>query len=505
VRASLLDPGEPIDLDQPPPPGHDDLVQDLGLDAIAAAASGDDADVRAVVRWALAHLLVDPTAIRARQAVLADFLAHPQLLDALLGVCTTALTVQRAAFRSYFMVAEHPDASVRRSSHVLADLLPELVRLRDLAHEYASVVESAGLQNLFAQLQQEFDDRRLSSLAVDLEALSFADGVLCDASLGSGAGIEGYQLRRAQRRRLTQKLADRANSRSTVQARQTTEDGREISAMRDHALRAVAADLDHASLHLVHFLDQLRLQLRLFRGAVNLDQAMVAHSVPRCVPRTQDAGSRTLNVEGVCDLGLALRTGSPVVGNDLVVRDGCAVVVTGANNGGKSTFLRSLGQAQVLLQAGFSVPAVRAQLPVVDGVHTHFRRGEDRTMTSGKLAEEMQRMSVIIDRLRPHSMVLFNESFATTYELEGTRIATNVVGALKSSGVSVIYVTHMYELVRWFADAGPGTTVLVAQRLDDGERTFRILPGVAGRTSHALELYDSIVHPSAGSSEELPA
>jgi hypothetical protein len=505
VRAPLLDPGDPIDLDQPQPPGYDDLVQDLGLDAVIAAAAGTDPEVGAVVRWALAHVLVDPVAIGARQAVLADFLAHPSLLDALLDLCTTALTVQRAAFRSYFMVTEHPDASVRRSTHVLVDLLPQLARLRDFAEEYASIVESAGLQDLFAQLRRDFDDRRLEALAADLEALTFADGVLSDASLGPGGGIEGYRLRRSQRRRLTQKLADRANSRSTVQARQTTDDGREISAMRDHALRTVAADLDGACLHLVHFLDQLRLQLRLFRGAVNLDQAMANHALPRCVPQPADAGSGTVSVIGVCDLGLALRTGTPVVGNDLQAPGGCAVVVTGANNGGKSTYLRSLGQAQVLMQAGFTVPAEQAELPVVDGVHTHFRRGEDRTMTSGKLAEEMERMSAILDRVRPNAMVLFNESFATTYELEGTRIATNVVRALNDSGVSVIYVTHMYELVRWFADDVPGATVLVAQRRDDGSRTFRVLPGAASRTSHALELYDSIVKPPGGGNADLPA
>jgi hypothetical protein len=392
-------------------------------------------------------------------------------------------------------VTEHPDASVRRSVHVLSDVLPYLHRLRELAGGHSSHVESQGLRELFDQVSRELTVARLQDVAADVEALRFVDGVLVDAALGPGASIHDYRLRRSRRRRLARRLTDRGTARNFVLAWGTSDDGREITAMRDHALLAVATDLDQASRHLVSFLTQLRLQLRLFRGAVNLDRAMAAHQLPRCVPQPRSPETAAVDVRGLVDLGLALRTGQPVVGNDLVAPDGRAVVATGTNNGGKSTFLRSVGQAQLLMQVGFTGPADRIELRVADGVLTHFRRGEDKTMNSGKLAEEMERMSALLDQVRPHSLVLFNESFATTYELEGTRIAANVVKALVDADVTVVYVTHMYALVEWFAESVPGATVLVAQRAEDGTRTFRVLPGAASRTSHALELYDSIVRP----------
>ena len=188
-----------------------------------------------------------------------------------------------------------------------------------------------------------------------MEALRFVDGVLVDAALGPGASMHDYRLRRSQRRRLARRLTDRGTARNYVLALGTSDDGREITAMRDHALLAVATDLDQASRHLVAFLTQLRLQLRLFRGAVNLDRAMAAHQLPRCVPQPHPP-TAAVDLRGLVDLGLALRTGQPVVGNDLVAPDGRAVVATGTNNGGKSTFLRSIEQPSCSCRWGSPFP-----------------------------------------------------------------------------------------------------------------------------------------------------
>ena len=498
MKATLTHPVEPIDLGRPEPPGHADCFQDLGLDAVVSAASTSVPDAGAVVAWALAHPLTDLDAIHHRQDVLTDFLAHPHLLDDLLAVCTEALDTQRSIRHAFFWRTEHPDASLRRSVNVVQGLLPHLTTMRDLAVRHESTVQSKGLRDLFHQLQRDLDEPRLKALGTDLEALTFDDGVLADVRLGPGASVEGYRLRRPRNRRRAERLSERVDPRRTVKAPPTDDGGVEITALRDHALDTVSADLERAHRHLVGFLEQLRLQLCLVSGGVALDRAMAKHGLPRCLPDPQEPGARESDVRGLRHLGIALQTTQSVVGNDLVADDRRALVVTGANNGGKSTFLRSYGQAQLLMQAGFTVPAERFRLGVVHGVHTHFRRGEDRTMTSGKLVEEMGRMSTLVDRVRPHSLVLFNESFATTYELEGTRIASTVVRALIDCDVAVAYVTHMYELVRWFIDSVPGSRCLVAERADDGRRTFRMVQSEPERTSYALELYDTLVTAPGG-------
>ena len=92
------------------------------------------------------------------------------------------------------------------------------------------------------------------------------------------------------------------------------------------------------------------------------------------------------------------------------------VMITGANRGGKTTFLRGVGLAQLLMQCGAFVPAERYRAGVCSALFTHFKREEDAAMRSGKLDEELSRMSTIVDRLTAGAMLLLNESFASTNE-----------------------------------------------------------------------------------------
>ena len=89
-------------------------------------------------------------------------------------------------------------------------------------------------------------------------------------------------------------------------------------------------------------------------------------------------------------------------------------MITGANRGGKSTFLRSIGLAQLMMQGGMFVPAVSFSAACVRAVFTHFRREEDATMERGKLDEELSRMSTIAGQISSGGLLLCNESFAST-------------------------------------------------------------------------------------------
>ena len=88
--------------------------------------------------------------------------------------------------------------------------------------------------------------------------------------------------------------------------------------------------------------------------------------------------------------------------------------LTGANQGGKSTFLRSIGLSQLMMQAGMFVPANSFSANICNRLFTHYRREEDVTMKSGKLDEELSRMSEIVHDLTTDSLLLFNEFLAAT-------------------------------------------------------------------------------------------
>ncbi len=168
-------------------------------------------------------------------------------------------------------------------------------------------------------------------------------------------------------------------------------------------------------------------------------------------------------------------------------------MITGANQGGKSTFLRSVGLAQLMMQAGMFVGAEAFTANTCAGVFTHFKREEDATMTRGKLEEELHRMSEIADAIGSTSLLLCNESFASTNEREGSEIARQAVGAMMEAGVKVFFVTHMFDLANGFyRQQLEPTLFLRAERQPDGRRTYRLLEGEPLPTSYGPESYRRI-------------
>ncbi len=114
-------------------------------------------------------------------------------------------------------------------------------------------------------------------------------------------------------------------------------------------------------------------------------------------------------------------------------------------------------------------------------------------MKSGKLDEELARMSAIVDLLSPDALMLFNESFAATNEREGSEIAGQIARALVEGGVKVFFVTHMYEFARAFYEKGRVDTLFLrAERQADGTRTFRLVEDRPLPTSFGQDIYEAV-------------
>ncbi len=114
-------------------------------------------------------------------------------------------------------------------------------------------------------------------------------------------------------------------------------------------------------------------------------------------------------------------------------------------------------------------------------------------MNSGKLAEELGRMSEIVDRLSSHPLVLLNESFAATNEREGSEIARQMIRALMERHVRIFFVTHLYDFARSFYERKLDNVLfLQAERRPDGNRTFRMIAGEPLQTSYGQDLYAAV-------------
>lgn len=114
-------------------------------------------------------------------------------------------------------------------------------------------------------------------------------------------------------------------------------------------------------------------------------------------------------------------------------------------------------------------------------------------MKSGKLDEELKRMSDIVDNLTSNPLLLFNESFAATNKREGSEIAGQIVSALLEKGIKIFFVTHLYEFAHVFYRKGmPDAIFLRAERQADGQRTFKLVEGKPLQTSFGVDAYKAI-------------
>ncbi len=214
---------------------------------------------------------------------------------------------------------------------------------------------------------------------------------------------------------------------------------------------------------------------------------------PLAFPEPAPAAERKLSFAGLYDVCLALTIKNQVVGNDVQADGKKITIITGANQGGKSTFLRSVGLAQLMMQGGMFVPAKSFHANVCTGLFTHYKRGEDSTMTSGKFDEELGRMSEIVDHVTPNSIVLFNKSLAATNEREGSEIARQIVSALLEKQVKVFYVTHLYELAHGIHEKGLEAAIFLrAERQADGHRTYKLIEGKPLETSFGMDAFKKI-------------
>jgi len=516
VNVHLLHPDRDLDLEVVLAQHSEALSDDLGLDVLLDRMADGDERIRAACRSVLLSGLRDVDEVRYRQAVVADALRAPEVFAQLYEAIVAGLDLAKRSYSGLFRDA--PDAIVRRAVERLQVYADVLRRLRQDTAPVRSGMRSEGVTMLFELFATQFDEPYLGEVEAQLEELTFPRGVLFGARLGRGAVGTGFQLKRPRAQGWLSRSLDRSGA--SFELAERDDDGIEsLGRLRDQALAEVAVVLSQASDDIEVFLRQLRDELAVLIGAARLHEALTTKGEPTCFPEVvapQGASQRAeaqavvaprLTARGLYDPALSLQLADRAVGNDLDADGALLILITGANQGGKSTLLRSIGTAQLLLQAGLFVPATAFAGSTGGQVYTHFGREEDQELRRGKLEEELNRMRTIVERIRPGDLLLANESFAATNEREGSELARQVFRAHLDLGVRVVAVTHLYDLAESLHRTESSRGVFLrAQREEDGERTFRIEPGAPLPTSYGQDLYRRIFgeDPSGSSTADDP-
>ncbi len=497
MRACLMYPDRDFVLgEEHLPPNRDDLEQDLELGTLFDAMAGGDSFLRQVARQALLGSLTDPAIIRFRQKILRDCLNHSEVIQKIYRVPLEFLERKRSQWLWISTRHANPGSILSSALHMLDASLDLIRSLRQIADKEGEKFMSEGFRRLFTMFQTEFDDAYLSLIHETIQRLKFPEGALISAQLGPGNEGTNYLLCKpnpAGHRWLPRVFTRKSPAYSFTLHPRDDNGARALAELRDRGIARAAEAVARAAGYIESFFHVLRLELAFYVCCLNLHEKLRALGEPTSLPEPLPMDRRQIIGSRLYDISLVLTLGGTVVDNPIDATEKDLCIITGPNQGGKTTFLRSVGLAQLMMQCGMFVPAQSYAASLCSGLFTHFKREEDKTMESGKFAEELRRISRIIDLVRPGAFVLLNESFAATNEREGSEVARQIVRALIEKGVRVFFVTHLYEFAHGFYRENRSNVLFLrAERLDDQQRTFRIREGQPLATSFGADLYQKI-------------
>jgi hypothetical protein len=497
MKAFLMYRDRDFDLEHAPPANEAVLTKDLELDTLFSAMAAKDPLVLEVAKKAiLTSAANDVAVIEYRQAALKDCLSNPDIVRQLYGLAVESAERQRKIWSTF---REYPSGLLDTSVQRMVAFVDVLKRMRTLVDRNAAQFRSEAFTRLFTTLSTELDDDYFAVVDRHLNRLKFR-AVLVSAGLGKGLRGVDYVLRRPLRdpgnwfTRAYRAVFEQGPASYSLYLAPRDEAGAQaMGELRDRGLGLAADALAKSAEHIGSFFRMLQTELAFYIGCLNLHERLLELGAPFTFPSATEPGAPRFSCRDLYEVCLALTASRRPVGNDINADGKSLIVVTGANQGGKTTFLRSFGLAQLMTQSGMFAPAASLQLNIVDGVFTHFKHEEDATMRSGKFDEELSRMNDIVNIVTPQALILFNESFAATNEREGSEIARQILSALLEKPNKVVFISHQYDFAHGFYDKHLDSALFLrADRQEDGRRTFKLVEGEPLGTSFGEDVYHNI-------------
>ncbi len=179
---------------------------------------------------------------------------------------------------------------------------------------------------------------------------------------------------------------------------------------------------------------------------------------------------RIINITEAYDVSLLAKNETNIVPNDIsFTTEEPFYFLTGANGGGKTTYLRTVGIAVLMFLLGCPVPCKSATISDISSIFAHFPRDE-RFDGSGRFVEENNRVNAILENMDENSLVLLNETYSTTNEENAVKMTEKLANDLWSKRIFGLYITHQHGLGE---SEIPYLNVLIDLN-DENRRTYKI-------------------------------
>lgn len=470
------------------------LLADLHLDRVLQSmTAGRDEYALEPFFHARLH---DPDAVRYRHEVLRD-LEQPALLE-----CVGAFAKRLRAMRAQLARAGKLRYRLQKQRWFLDAVATYCQAVRSLASDLAGLdLESRGFRWFRDYLDDYSRSEAFGSLAAETQAVR---DVL--ASVAYSAHIRGGRVTvdRYEGEPDYSVEVERTFARFQQGAVKSYRVGfpafLEMNHVEAQILSLVArlypdafAALDRHHAHHQGYLDEtvagFDREVQFYLAYLELIGPLKAAGLRFCYPQVS-VGTSEIHAVEVFDLALAAKLvgeRSAVVRNDFSLRDPERIlVVTGPNQGGKTTFARMFGQLHYLAGLGLPVPGTEARLQLPDRLFAHFEREEDIRTLSGKLEDELVRIRDILQQASGDGILVMNESFSSTTLNDAVFLGKEMLRRIIESGPRCVFVTFVDEL----ASLSEATVSMVATIAPDNPavRTYKIVRRPADGLAYAAAI-----------------
>lgn len=482
------------------------------------------------------EMCCDEEVIAYRCDILEDFLEHPALAETVRKVIEVIVQNDR---RSIYGLNE-PDSFTKLDSAIEA--FDAFVKAIDIMHDFyekhGGKFKSAGVKKLFDCFEQHHADKSFATLKKELEQLkqalkdrirSVTVGINLDERLVPvSAGIVDYSNQpytlkpslfdkiiyhgakfpeKNVVKSLKTKYADNEYGEEKLVNTADEELFKELSSLTDDYIRRinkVMAQYQKIGFEKMFGLDY---QLEYYLGAVKLIELCRSAGMGMCRPKILPAGERRADMKGLYDLVYFSESRlwnlrhkdeqKSVVPNDIELGEETGFyLLTGANNGGKTTFIRGLGICYALAQLGMYVPAESCELSPADFIFTHFPKEEQTGINTSRFTTEIKEFKTISDAITDRSLLLMNESIQSTTPQECVEIAEELVRIFCIIGVRGVFATHLTDLAEKCDELNADkrlrsktASIVVCADEKTGERLYKIKRGLPQKTSCAYSVF----------------
>lgn len=471
-----------------------EFFADLNCDQIVEAitAGRDEYNLKPFFYACLPH----PKAIEYRHAVMQD-LERPGLRERV-----SAFAEQMRAVRSHLTQTEKMFYKEQKEAWLLDGIEIYCEMIQSFATVLANAdLRSRGFQTFRDYLSSYARSERFTSLYAQAKGLmaDLANIEYCVLLRGNGFTVRRYQ----------------GEADYSADVERTFEKFKQ-GAVKDYRVKfSVSAEMNHVEAKILEFVGKLNPELfqalaafcgqnrnfidrtiATFDREVQFYLAYLEYIEPLrrsglqfCYPTVSDTAQEICSHSGF-DIALAhklLKENVAVVCNDFDLQGRERIlVVSGPNQGGKTTFARAFGQIHYLAKLGYPVPGSEAKLLLFDKLFTHFEKEEKVENLRGKLEDDLLRARDILDQITPLSIVIMNEIFTSTTIQDETFLSEKVMERLIKVKALCVWVTFVDELA-WF---GPQVVSMVSMVVPENPalRTFKILRRPADGLAYAMAI-----------------